>query len=69
MNTSIMPKSVSPPGASHRLLAAGLGISRLLSNDTYVAAYPLHDGRYDKDGPDGSICDRRVSRFVSFLGI
>ncbi|XP_042885220.1 anoctamin-4-like isoform X2 [Penaeus japonicus] len=38
----------------------GLGISRLLSNDTYVAAFPLHDGRYDKDGPDGAICDRRL---------
>lgn len=38
----------------------GLGISRLLSNSTYVAAYPLHDGRYDKDSPDGSICDRRL---------
>ncbi|XP_071550215.1 anoctamin-5 isoform X3 [Panulirus ornatus] len=38
----------------------GVGISRLLSSETYVAAYPLHDGRYDKDGPDGPLCDRRL---------
>ncbi|MPC17498.1 Anoctamin-4 [Portunus trituberculatus] len=38
----------------------GIGITRLLSSDTYVAAFPLHDGRYDKDGPDGALCDRRA---------
>ncbi|KAK8378725.1 hypothetical protein O3P69_009442 [Scylla paramamosain] len=38
----------------------GVGITRLLSSHTYVAAFPLHDGRYDKDGPDGALCDRRL---------
>ncbi|XP_068222523.1 anoctamin-5-like isoform X2 [Palaemon carinicauda] len=38
----------------------GIGISRLLSNETYAAAFPLHDGRYDKDNPDGTYCDRRL---------
>ncbi|CAL4063553.1 unnamed protein product, partial [Meganyctiphanes norvegica] len=37
-----------------------VGISRLLQNKTYSAAFPLHDGRYDKDHPDGIICDRRL---------
>ncbi|XP_064081291.1 anoctamin-5-like isoform X3 [Macrobrachium nipponense] len=37
-----------------------IGISRLLTNETYAAAYPLHDGRYDKDNPDGTYCDRRL---------
>ena len=27
----------------------------------YTAAYPLHDGRYDKDGPNANLCERRVS--------
>ena len=39
-----------------------VGIVRLLSKGTYSAAYPLHDGRYDKDGPNGEQCARRVSR-------
>ncbi|XP_076035437.1 anoctamin-5-like [Oratosquilla oratoria] len=38
----------------------GVGISRLLANESYVAAFPLHDGRYDKDGPGGLKCDRRL---------
>ena len=38
-----------------------VGIQRLLSKGTYSAAYPLHDGRYDKDGPNGEKCARRVS--------
>ncbi|KAK4289630.1 hypothetical protein Pmani_037410, partial [Petrolisthes manimaculis] len=38
----------------------GVGISRLLANDIYVAAFPLHDGRYDRDGPNGALCDRRL---------
>ncbi|XP_042204998.1 anoctamin-4-like isoform X1 [Homarus americanus] len=37
-----------------------VGVSRLLSTSTYEAAFPLHDGRHDKDGPDGSLCDRRL---------
>jgi hypothetical protein len=28
------------------------GIIRLLSDSVFEAAYPLHDGRYDTDGPD-----------------
>ena len=38
-----------------------LGIIRLLSNDIYKAAYPLHDSRYDQDGPNGELGTRRVS--------
>ena len=38
-----------------------MGIVRLLSKGTYSAVYPLHDGRYDKDGPNGEKCARRVS--------
>ncbi|KAK3854141.1 hypothetical protein Pcinc_039359, partial [Petrolisthes cinctipes] len=33
----------------------GVGISRLLANGIYVAAFPLHDGRYDRDGPNGAL--------------
>ena len=38
-----------------------VGIVRLLNKGAYTAAYPLHDGRYDKDGPNGELCARRVS--------
>ena len=41
-----------------------VGIQRLLSKGTYSAAYPLHDGRYDKDGPNGEKCARRVSSSI-----
>ena len=40
-----------------------MGIVRLLSKGTYSAVYPLHDGRYDKDGPNGEKCARRVSKW------
>ena len=40
-----------------------MGIVRLLSKGTYLAVYPLHDGRYDKDGPNGEKCARRVSKW------
>jgi len=40
--------------------ASKVGIARLLSKGTYSAAYPLHDGRYDKDGPNGEQCARRI---------
>ena len=33
---------------------------RLLSNGTYVAAYPLHDGKPTKDDNSGARCSRRV---------
>ncbi|XP_063218601.1 anoctamin-4 [Bacillus rossius redtenbacheri] len=36
-----------------------VGIRRLLNNQTYLAAYPLHEGRYDKD-TEGFILDRRL---------
>ena len=43
-----------------------VGIARLLSKGTYSAAYPLHDGRYDKDGPNGEQCARRVNEYLKF---
>ena len=36
---------------------------RLLSNGTYVAAYPLHDGKPTKDDNSGARCSRRVRIF------
>ncbi|KAF4518589.1 hypothetical protein B566_EDAN012417 [Ephemera danica] len=35
-----------------------VGIRRLLSNQTYLAAFPLHEGPYDTDSP-GEMLDRR----------
>jgi hypothetical protein len=29
-----------------------VGIMRLLNNGVFEAAYPLHDGRYDRKGPE-----------------
>ncbi|XP_059479818.1 anoctamin-4-like [Neocloeon triangulifer] len=38
-----------------------VGIRRLLNNQTFLAAYPLHEGRYDKDPPEGvDRLDRRI---------
>ncbi|KAE8737110.1 hypothetical protein FOCC_FOCC017429, partial [Frankliniella occidentalis] len=37
-----------------------LGIRYLLSNSTYLSAFPLHEGRYDADGPNGFTFDRRL---------
>jgi hypothetical protein len=37
------------------------GIRRLIGKGTYDAAYPLHDGPYDRDAPNGAKCERRVS--------
>lgn len=37
-----------------------MGIRRLLNDGTYLACFPLHEGRYDLDSPDGSTTDRRV---------
>ena len=33
----------------------------------YSAAYPLHDGRYDEDGPEGTKSTRRVKNWIRFL--
>ena len=38
-----------------------VGIVRLMNNSVYEAAFPLHEGRYDKDGHQGEKSDRRVS--------
>ncbi|CAG0920337.1 unnamed protein product [Notodromas monacha] len=35
------------------------GIRRLIGNGTYDAAFPLHDGPFDKDGPNGHKSERR----------
>lgn len=36
------------------------GIRRLLNDGTYLSVFPLHEGRYDRAHPSGSILDRRV---------
>jgi Calcium-activated chloride channel/Dimerisation domain of Ca+-activated chloride-channel, anoctamin len=43
-----------------------VGIRRLLNNQTYLAAYPLHEGCYNKDPPTGAEkLDRRVNLCVA----
>ncbi|CAG9794484.1 unnamed protein product [Diatraea saccharalis] len=37
-----------------------MGIRRLLNDGTYLACFPLHEGRYDMDMRDGSVTDRRL---------
>uniref|UniRef100_A0A182U8K8 Anoctamin n=1 Tax=Anopheles melas TaxID=34690 RepID=A0A182U8K8_9DIPT len=37
-----------------------VGIRRLLNDGTYLACFPLHEGRYDKDHSSGAIFDRRL---------
>ncbi|CAK1593025.1 unnamed protein product [Parnassius mnemosyne] len=37
-----------------------MGIRRLLNDGTYLACFPLHEGRYDVDNPDGTTTDRRL---------
>ncbi|XP_073965294.1 anoctamin-4-like isoform X2 [Choristoneura fumiferana] len=37
-----------------------MGIRRLLNDGTYLACFPLHEGRYDVDMSDGSCTDRRL---------
>ncbi|XP_063836611.1 anoctamin-4 [Ostrinia nubilalis] len=37
-----------------------MGIRRLLNDGTYLACFPLHEGRYEVNMPDGSITDRRL---------
>ena len=31
-----------------------------MNKNVYNATFPLHEGRYDKDGPQGEKSDRRV---------
>ena len=37
-----------------------VGIRRLLNDNTYLACFPLHEGRWEKEQSDGRILDRRV---------
>ncbi|XP_050678239.1 anoctamin-4 [Leptidea sinapis] len=37
-----------------------LGIRRLLNDGTFLACFPLHEGRYDADNPDTTQTDRRL---------
>ncbi|KAJ3652368.1 hypothetical protein Zmor_018341 [Zophobas morio] len=36
-----------------------VGIRRLLNDNTYLACFPLHEGRWEKEQSDGRILDRR----------
>lgn len=38
-----------------------IGIRRLLNDGTFLACFPLHEGRYDRAHSSGSVFDRRVS--------
>ncbi|XP_058460055.1 anoctamin-4 isoform X2 [Malaya genurostris] len=40
--------------------ASNVGIRRLLNDGTYLACFPLHEGRYDKNHSTGSVFDRRL---------
>lgn len=44
-----------------------MGIRRLLNDGTYLACFPLHEGRHDVDMSDGSVTDRRVRSSFSLL--
>ncbi|XP_063697061.1 anoctamin-4 [Culicoides brevitarsis] len=37
-----------------------VGIRRLLNDATYVACFPLHEGRYDRNHSTGQMFDRRI---------
>ena len=37
-----------------------VGIVRLMNKNVYEACFPLHEGRHDRDGPQGEKSDRRV---------
>lgn len=39
------------------------GIRRLINDGTYLACFPLHEGRYDKAHSAGTMFDRRVNAF------
>lgn len=36
------------------------GIRRLLNDNTYLACFPLHEGRWERSQNDGTMLDRRV---------
>ena len=38
-----------------------LGLARLMNKGVFRSAYPLHDGSYHKQGPNGEVSARRVS--------
>lgn len=42
------------------------GIRRLINDETYQSCFPLHEGRYDKPHPSGTILDRRVCFIILF---
>ncbi|CAG9770244.1 unnamed protein product [Ceutorhynchus assimilis] len=37
-----------------------VGIRRLLNNGTFVACFPLHEGKWEQGEPDGTMLDRRL---------
>ncbi|KAF7286638.1 hypothetical protein GWI33_004671 [Rhynchophorus ferrugineus] len=37
-----------------------VGIRRLLNNNTFIACFPLHEGRWDRGEADGRLLDRRL---------
>ncbi|XP_074041936.1 anoctamin-4 isoform X2 [Leptinotarsa decemlineata] len=37
-----------------------VGIRRLLNDSTYIACFPLHEGRWNKEASDGKLLDRRL---------
>ncbi|XP_055596668.1 anoctamin-4 isoform X3 [Uranotaenia lowii] len=37
-----------------------IGIRRLLNDQTYLACFPLHEGRYDRNHSTGTVFDRRL---------
>ncbi|KAJ2943398.1 hypothetical protein O0L34_g12207 [Tuta absoluta] len=37
-----------------------MGIRRLLNDGTYLACFPLHEGRHDRQMADGTVTDRRL---------
>ncbi|XP_055629472.1 anoctamin-4 isoform X2 [Toxorhynchites rutilus septentrionalis] len=40
--------------------ATFVGIRRLLNDSTYLACFPLHEGRYDRNHSTGAVFDRRL---------
>ncbi|XP_062555489.1 anoctamin-4 isoform X1 [Armigeres subalbatus] len=40
--------------------AYNVGVKRLLNDGTYLACFPLHEGRYDRNHSSGAIFDRRL---------
>lgn len=46
-----------------------VGIRRLLNNGAYLAAFPLHEGRFDTSHSSGVNFDRRVSFLKNFIKI